>query len=113
MYSRDKQYSAHRAIVCPQSPVIAGGCRFQDTSEGLACDSQGTSSKYHFNSLDDDPQAVDCLVQYLYRQDYQSNYRGLATKDARAGDVENKVSTSPEHDNVDDSLLFILRSSAG
>jgi hypothetical protein len=29
-----------------------------------------------FDFLDDDPHSVDCLIQYLYRQDYQNTHPG-------------------------------------
>lgn len=58
---------------------------------------------YHFDFLDNDIQAVDCLIQYFYRQDYQSNYQSLVAKAGQSNDFKGEASTSQGHDNVDDS----------
>ncbi|KAF5723799.1 BTB POZ domain-containing protein [Fusarium mundagurra] len=72
--SREKNYPAHRAVVCPQSSVIEKKCQFQDATQGPSCERCGTAPEYRFDFLDDDPQSVDCLVQFLYRQDYQDTH---------------------------------------
>lgn len=99
---RGKRYSAHRAIVCPQSPVIAKKCQFQDTAQGPSYESCGAEPRYCFDFLDDDPQIVDCLIQYFYRQNYQKNYSKSATDGAELGNDANTVSTSSERDDIDD-----------
>ncbi|KAF9776791.1 hypothetical protein IL306_004969 [Fusarium sp. DS 682] len=111
LVSRVKQYSAHRIIVCPQSPVMAKKFQFKDTTQGPSCDSCGALPKYRFDFLDDDPQAVDCLIQYFYRQDYQSSYRGPATKDTRPDEAEGTNSPSPlDQNSIDDSYpIFHVR----
>nr|CEG02566.1 unnamed protein product [Fusarium pseudograminearum CS3427] len=101
-----KQYSAHRVIVCPQSSVIARKIlsQFQSTKQDPSCDSCGASAGYHFDFLDDDPQAVDCLIQYLYRQDYQSSYYSPKVKHAESCDAEHELLVSlSEQDDIDDS----------
>ncbi|RBR05325.1 uncharacterized protein FIESC28_11383 [Fusarium coffeatum] len=101
-----KRYSAHRVVVCPQSSVIATKLlsQFQSTKQDPSCDSCGASPGYHFDFLDDDPQAVDCLIQYLYRQDYQSSCYSPKVKDVGSCDAEHEVSVSlSEQDNIDDS----------
>ncbi|CAF3556331.1 unnamed protein product, partial [Fusarium graminearum] len=106
LISRDKQYSAHRVIVCPQSSVIERKLRsqFQSTKQDPSCDSCGASPGYYFNFLEDDPQAVDCLIQYFYRQDYQSSCYSPKVKDSESCDAEHEVSVSlSEQDDIDDS----------
>jgi hypothetical protein len=57
----------HRVIVCLRSSVISKSCDFKD-----ACairDDSGVCRKVEplaFNFLDDNPQSVDCVVQYFY-----------------------------------------------
>ncbi|CAG2003818.1 unnamed protein product [Fusarium graminearum] len=69
--SREKDYPAHRAVVCPQSSVIEKKCQFQNATQGPSCERCGAAPEYRFDFLDDDPQSVDYLVQFLYHQDYQ------------------------------------------
>lgn len=101
-----KEYSAHRVIVCPQSSVIARKLlsKFRSTKQDPSCDSCGVTPRHRFDFSQDDPRAVDCLIQYFYRQDYQSGYRGLATKDSSPGETEGTI--PPPHldeDSIDDS----------
>ncbi|KAI3571955.1 hypothetical protein IWW34DRAFT_893620, partial [Fusarium oxysporum f. sp. albedinis] len=108
IYSRGRQYNAYRAIVCPQSPVIAKKCKFQDATQSTSCDTCGTSPGYYFDFLDDNPQAVDCLIQYFYQQDYQSSCYSLKMKDAESCDAEHEVSASlSEQDDIDDSYPIL------
>ncbi|CZR49762.1 uncharacterized protein FPRO_14761 [Fusarium proliferatum ET1] len=109
LVSRGRQYNAHRAIVCPQSPVIAKKCKFQDATQGgTLCDTCGASPGYYFDFLDDDPQAVDCLIQYFYQQDYQSSCNSPRVKDAESCDAEHEVSVSlSEQDDIDDSYPIL------
>ncbi|KAK2666270.1 Heterokaryon incompatibility [Fusarium oxysporum f. sp. vasinfectum] len=46
----------------------------EDATQGPSCERCGTAPEYRFDFLDDDPQSVDCLVQFLYRQDYQDTH---------------------------------------
>ncbi|KAI8710778.1 hypothetical protein NCS52_01537600 [Fusarium sp. LHS14.1] len=73
LVSTGKSYNAHRAVVCLQSPVISKSCAFNTTNRSrikpnISNDDTITVS---FNFLDDDPQSVDCVVQYFYRSDYE------------------------------------------
>ncbi|KAH7169828.1 uncharacterized protein B0J16DRAFT_359145 [Fusarium flagelliforme] len=106
LISRAEQYSAHRVIVCPQSPVIAKKFRtqFQSTTQDPSCDSCGVTPRYFFDFSQDDPQAVDCLVQYFYRQDYQSSFCGPVIEDTGLGEAEGASSSLPlEQSSIDDS----------
>ncbi|GKU15602.1 unnamed protein product [Fusarium langsethiae] len=99
LVSQSKRYFAHRVIVCPQSSVIAKKCQFQDDIEG--CPARATP-KYSFDFGSDDPQAIDCLIQHFYQQNYQSNNADHdATKDLGSSDTENAVSALPEQDIID------------
>jgi hypothetical protein len=72
------------------------------------CDTGGTSPGYYFDFLDDDPQAVDCLIQYFYRQDYQSSCNSPEVKDAEPCDAEHEVSVSlSEQNDIDDSYPIL------
>jgi hypothetical protein len=61
--------------------------------------------------LQDDPQAVDCIIQYFYRQDYQSGYRDPATEDSVAEGMEGTTSPLPlDQNSIDDSYpIFHVR----
>ena len=99
LVAQGKCYFAHRAIVCPQSPVIAKKCQIQDSIEGYP---RKTTTKYYFDFGSDNPQAIDCLIQHFYRQNYQANNRDHdVEKHPESSDIENEVSASPEHDVVD------------
>jgi hypothetical protein len=108
-----KQYSAHRVIVCPQSPIIARKfcSQFQSVKQDPSCDSCGVTPRYCFDFLQDDPHAVDCLIQYFYRQDYQSGYRGPAIEDSVTEGMEGTTSPFPSDQNsIDDSYpIFHVR----
>ncbi|KAF5655031.1 polyketide synthase [Fusarium heterosporum] len=105
-----KQYSAHRVIVCLQSSVITRKLlsQFQSTKQDPSCDSCGASPGYYFDFLDDDPQAVDCLIQYFYRQDYRGSCYSPKVKDAESCDAGHEVSVSlSEQDDIDDSYPIL------
>ncbi|CAG7558095.1 unnamed protein product [Fusarium equiseti] len=102
----DKSYNAHRAIVCPQSPVIARKLQsqFQSIKQDRSCDSCGVTSKYHYDLSQDDPQAVDCLIQYFYRQGYMRLARRYRPEGASTGKEESESSISSlEENDIDDS----------
>lgn len=81
--------------------MIENKCKFQDTAQGPSCDSCGAAPKYCFDFIGDDPQSVDCLIQFMYRQNYQNNYGGLGDeqKDGRAIGNPDEIKVS---DCVDD-----------
>ncbi|KAH7184572.1 uncharacterized protein B0J16DRAFT_121046 [Fusarium flagelliforme] len=93
---RDKSYTAHRVIVCPQSPVIARKLQsqFQSIKQDPSCDSCGGTSAYHYDLSQDDPQAVDCLIQFFYHQNYQKPPRRVTKEDAEPEDEGKGTLTS-------------------
>lgn len=54
---------------------------------------------------------MDCLVQYFYRQDYQSSSSSPATEDIRPGEAEGAISSAVlEQSSIDDSYpIFHVR----
>jgi hypothetical protein len=96
LISRTKQYSAHRVIVCSQSPAIGKKfqSQFQNTKQDPSCDACGATPMYCFDISQDNLQAVDCLVQYFYRQDYQSSSSSPVTEDTRSDEAEGAISSS-------------------
>jgi hypothetical protein len=98
-----KDYPAHRAIVCSQSSVIHKKCQFQDANQGPSCDTCGAAPKYRFDFLDDDPQSVDCLIQYFYRRDYQSDRFGHDDGQRDKTRNENSEEIQDTDNYVDDS----------
>jgi hypothetical protein len=70
LISEDKTYSAHRAVVCFQSSVI-GDKILTTLIESTPGVTGGFTfvNKYRFE--DDDPQCVDCVIQYFYHWDYK------------------------------------------
>ncbi|KAH7234026.1 uncharacterized protein BKA55DRAFT_695553 [Fusarium redolens] len=113
LISRTKQYSAHRVVVCSQSPVIIKKfqSQFQNTKQDPSCDACGATPRYCFDISQDDPQAVDCLVQYFYRQDYQSSSSNPAAEDTRSDEAEGAISSSVlKQSSIDDSYpIFHVR----
>lgn len=86
-------------VVCRQSSVIAKKCQFQDDIEGYP---RKATPKYSFDFGSGNPQAIDCLIQHFYRQNYETNNHDHdAAKDPGSSDIENAVSALPEHDIVD------------
>ncbi|KAJ4188642.1 hypothetical protein NW759_016811 [Fusarium solani] len=74
LVSTERRYNAHRAVVCLQSPVISKSCTFNTTNTSRIKTnnfSNDDTTTVSFNFLDDDPQSVDCVVQYFYRSDYE------------------------------------------
>ncbi|KAL1963538.1 hypothetical protein VTN77DRAFT_8119 [Rasamsonia byssochlamydoides] len=86
-------YRIHRAIVCPQSKVLAAMCRggFKEAQTG------------EINMPDDDPEAVKMMVSYFYNQDYhmaKDNVCGGKTEpnpilDARTYSIAHKYDVPP------------------
>ncbi|GKU14305.1 unnamed protein product [Fusarium langsethiae] len=113
LISSAKQYSAHRVIVCSQSSVIAKKfqSQFQSTKQDPSCDSYGVTSRYCFDFSQDDPQAVDCLIQYFYCQDYQSSSSSTAMEDTKPDETEDAISSTVlEQSSIDDSYpIFHVR----
>ncbi|RFN42556.1 polyketide synthase [Fusarium flagelliforme] len=103
---RDKSYTAHRVIVCPQSPVIARKLQsqFQSIKQGPSCDSCGGTSAYHYDLSQDDPQAADCLIQYFYHQDYQKPPRRLTKEDT---EPEGEGKGTLTQSTIDDSYPIL------
>jgi hypothetical protein len=99
--SKEKNYPAHRAIVCPQSSVIEKKCQFQDATQGPSCESCGAAPEYRFDFLDDDPQSVDCLIQFLYRQDYQNTH--ISHEDDQK--EEDNIAKNPEETELSDDYI--------
>lgn len=66
---------------------------------------------YCFDFSQDDPKAVDCLVQYFYRQDYQSSSSGPVTEYTRPDKAEGAISSTVlEQSSIDDSYpIFHVR----
>ncbi|KAF4467548.1 btb poz domain-containing [Fusarium albosuccineum] len=78
----NKTYAVHRAVVFYQCPLIKSNhapCVSNWVGSSRTFGSQDTRPAYNF--YDDDPQAVDCLVQYFYHWDYNVSSH---TRDARA-----------------------------
>ncbi|EWZ79022.1 hypothetical protein FOWG_16795 [Fusarium oxysporum f. sp. lycopersici MN25] len=100
--SREKKYPAHRAVVCPQSSVIEKKCQFQDATQGPSCERCGAAPEYRFDFLDDDPQSVDCLVQFLYRQDYQDTHIGHEDDQ----EEEDRVAKDSEDIELSDDYIY-------
>ncbi|RBR24109.1 uncharacterized protein FIESC28_03108 [Fusarium coffeatum] len=108
--SNGKDYPAHRAIVCSQSSVIHKKCEFQDTNQGSSCDTCGAALKYRFDFLDDNPQSVDCLIQYFYHRDYQSARDGHKGEQRDRTSNGNSEEIQDSDDYVDDSYpVFHVR----
>ncbi|KAH6977798.1 hypothetical protein EDB82DRAFT_201520 [Fusarium venenatum] len=99
--SKEKSYPTHRAVVCPQSSVIEKKCQFQDATQGPSCESCGAAPEYRFDFLDDDSQCVDCLIQFLYRQDYQNTHIGHKYEQ----EEENSVANNPEEIELSDDYI--------
>ncbi|KAI3571340.1 hypothetical protein IWW34DRAFT_292661 [Fusarium oxysporum f. sp. albedinis] len=59
----------------------------------------GATPKYCFDFMDDDPQSVDCLVQYLYRQDYQNPCGGREGDQERGKNIKNPDEIKLPDDN--------------
>ncbi|KAK0642071.1 hypothetical protein B0T16DRAFT_462086 [Cercophora newfieldiana] len=55
-----REYTVHKAVVCPRSPYLADKCR----DKGFA------SAGNTIDLKDDDAQAVHLIVEYLYNLDY-------------------------------------------
>ncbi|EGU73983.1 hypothetical protein FOXB_15505 [Fusarium oxysporum f. sp. conglutinans Fo5176] len=56
----DKQYQVHKAIICPRSPFF-----------GVACQNHFRESQSNIINLpEDDPEAVDSMIYYIYNGYY-------------------------------------------
>ncbi|RKK65699.1 hypothetical protein BFJ69_g16055 [Fusarium oxysporum] len=98
----NKTYNAHRVVVFCQSPYIKNGHNehgSNSTGSGQAFGSR-TNSTPEFRFWDRDTQAVDCVVQYFYRWDYE--ILGHA-RDA-------KVGTGVMHEDATDDTMIPLGS---
>ncbi|RBR24107.1 uncharacterized protein FIESC28_03106 [Fusarium coffeatum] len=75
LISNNQIYEAHRSVVCFMSPVIYRSCEFNTAKLGRVESEPNKSdhgtAKASFSFGDDDPEAVDCLVQFLYLWDYE------------------------------------------
>ncbi|TVY62432.1 hypothetical protein Focb16_v004064 [Fusarium oxysporum f. sp. cubense] len=75
LISDTKLYKAHRSIVCSMSPVIDRSCEFNaaklDRVEPQGNGSDHRTARASFNFGDAEPEAVECLVQFLYLWDYE------------------------------------------
>ncbi|KAF9760952.1 hypothetical protein IL306_004037 [Fusarium sp. DS 682] len=111
LISKEKNYPSHRAVVCPQSSVIAKKCQFQDATQGSSSKSCGAAPEYCFDFLDDEPDSVDCLIQYLYRQDYQNTHPGHENNQRdEDNNTENPEEIKLPDDHTDDSYpVFHVR----
>jgi hypothetical protein len=108
--SNGKDYPAHHANVCSQSSVIHKKCQFPDANQGPLCDTCGAAPKYRFDFLDDNPQSVDCLIQYFYRRDYQIAHCGHEGEQRDRTSDENSEEIQDSDDYVDDSYpVFHVR----
>ncbi|PVI05410.1 hypothetical protein DM02DRAFT_686342, partial [Periconia macrospinosa] len=59
-------YKVHKAIVCPQVPFFAGAVSFKEKQ--LMYLQNGNSANVDLS--EDDPDAVEALIHYLYKADY-------------------------------------------
>ncbi|KAF4951013.1 hypothetical protein FGADI_7797 [Fusarium gaditjirri] len=104
LVSTDKLYEAHRVIVCPWSPVIKRSLEFNAAKanrKGPEPAEFGNGiTKASFNFGDDDPQAVDCMVQFFYLWDY--NPRSLMPKHilGQDGPQENETDAASDADDT-------------
>lgn len=101
LVSAKKTYAAHRVIVCLRSSVISKSCDFKDVC--AIRDDSGVCRKVEplaFNFLDDDPQSVDCVVQYFYGLDYK---RPDSTFGLNAGAEEIQSGETAEPIDIADS----------
>ncbi|KID82370.1 BTB/POZ domain-containing protein [Metarhizium guizhouense ARSEF 977] len=95
-----RQYALHHIHVCPRSPVFLKNCHFKKDHQP-----DTTLSPAHRNLakcgglLDlspEDPHAVDCLLHFLYLDDYNpSSY----SAELQARDPAQEQKGSPSHDN--------------
>ncbi|RSL38682.1 hypothetical protein CEP54_016394, partial [Fusarium duplospermum] len=111
LVSAEKNYQAHRAVVCLQSEVISKKCDFDtiNTSWIKPNDfSKDGSTTLSFDFLDDDPRSVDCMVQYFYRSDYEVP-RSTSSIDDEADVMYKEDADDSDADDAasDDSHLII------
>ncbi|CAG9951836.1 unnamed protein product [Clonostachys rosea f. rosea IK726] len=73
---KNEKYTAHRLIVCYWSPVIRQSCVFNAVKfahgQSKPNEPGNATMKASFDFGDADPQAVDCMVQFFYKRDYQA-----------------------------------------
>lgn len=106
LISQDRSYPAHRIIVCQQSSVIAKKCQFQDDAQGSSGDLCRATPSYSFDFLEDEPLAVDCLVQYFYRQNYQCSSGSSMVDDGHSEEFDG-ITLALEQDRIDDSYPIL------
>jgi hypothetical protein len=67
------------------------------------CNSCRARSRYSYNLFEDDPQAVDYLIQYFYYQDYQRSSQGSTKTHTKLVDEEKAdLKSSLQQSIVDD-----------
>lgn len=111
LVSTEKNYQAHRAVVCLQSPVISKKCTFDTINTSWIKPNNFTkddTTMASFNFLDDDPRSVDCVVQYFYRSDYEVP-RSTPSTDDEADVMYKEDADESDADDAasDDSHLII------
>ncbi|EAQ90444.1 hypothetical protein CHGG_02379 [Chaetomium globosum CBS 148.51] len=70
-----KSYRVHKAIVCPRSGFFAAACNGQFKA------SRCEASEGRIDLPDDDPEAVDAMISYFYRLNYDLNWVDSSRED--------------------------------
>ncbi|EGY23750.1 BTB/POZ domain-containing protein [Verticillium dahliae VdLs.17] len=70
------EYQVHRLVVCSRSRVFATKCSPQWHTQG---------EKPSISLVEDDPTAVDCMVQYFYKSNYDTTSLVLSDESSPSG----------------------------
>ncbi|KAI1119089.1 BTB/POZ protein [Nemania sp. NC0429] len=97
---KEKHYQVHKCIICPRSGFFAAACRgdFKEAREGK------------ISLPEDDPKAVELMIQFFYHLDYKINAVGTASGDKKLTPLDKETDPLPPCQSSDvkvDSTLMI------
>lgn len=64
-----KQYRLHRSLICVRSRPLAAACKYNRANKS---DEHENTLKDVLDLTDDDPHAIDCMLQFFYHLNYDA-----------------------------------------